>query len=166
MWTIRLSMSCAVLPSESGSCGKSPWMQKLVIIDQSAPHTSNQTKQWSVSCTDRHWANKPVMSLCSCTTFHPAPHSLRGGSSGARQRLMHCVKAAIVKANNDQQSWEEKNKDGFIQNWMLFKRTGLAEVGDRKGGNRRGASMKADGICGSLAGTDPHCSTCILRSND
>ena len=28
-------MSCFVLPSKSGSCGKTLWMQKLVIIDQS-----------------------------------------------------------------------------------------------------------------------------------
>ena len=83
------------------------------------------------------------------TTFHTRRH--RGGVSGARQRLMHCVKAAISKANND------TNQHHLI-------RTGLLTVQDRKGDNRQGTSTKSGGICGSLAGTDPHCSTWILES--
>ena len=37
--------------------------------------------------------------LCFSTTFHSRRH--RGGTSDARQRLMHRVKAAILKTNND-----------------------------------------------------------------
>ena len=45
---------------------------------------------------------------------------------------------------------------------MLFTRTGLLTVWDPKVGRRQETSTKSGGICGSLAGTDPHCSTWIL----
>ena len=41
-------------------------------------------------------------------------------------------------------------------------RRGLLAVGDPKRDNRQEVSTKSGEICGSLAGTDPHCSTWIL----
>jgi len=42
---------------------------------------------------------------------------------------------------------------------MLLMRRGLLAVGDPKRGKIQEVSTKSGEICGSLAGTDPHCST-------